>query len=83
MKNLSLALAISIVAVNTAFAAHTKDEHVEKHVETEKRAEISVNESVGNQRQSTVNRNLVNTDVNEATTGLIYSEEDPYKDLDF
>ena len=83
MKTLSLIMTVLVVTVNTAYAAHTKKEHAEEYVESEKRSEIIVNESGVNQRKSTITKDLIRNDSEDATSGLIYSEDDPYKDMDF
>ena len=82
MKTISLALAILLASVSTSYAGHTEKEHTEKYVESEKIVETSINESKVNRRESSTKKDIVNRDdVDEA--GLFYSEDDPYKDLDF
>lgn len=82
MKTLSLAVAILIISVSVAYAAHTDKEHTEEYVESEKLVEIIANEFYINRRPLTIMKENLNNDV-VGETGLIFSEDDPYKDLDF
>ena len=82
MKTVSLAVAILLASISIAYAGHTEKEHTDEYVESEKLVEINANESNVSQHPSSVKKDFASDDkVDEA--GLIYSEDDPYKDLDF
>ena len=82
MKTVSLAAAILSAFVSVAYAGHTEKEHTDEYVESEKLVETNTNETNISQHSSSVKKDFASDDkVGEA--GLIYSEDDPYKDLDF
>ena len=83
MKTLLMAVVVSIATINFAYATHTDKEHVEKYDEAEQIVEINANDTKVNQRKSSVKRNSINNDFEDSNDGLIYSENNPYKDLDF